>query len=81
MILCWLDHIPLLGALFETSSAVATVGLSLGYTPELSALSHLVLILLMYIGRVGGLTLMYGVVEQDTLTGAVRLPLENVTVG
>ncbi len=81
MLLCWLDHIPLLGALFETSSAVATVGLSLGYTPELSALSHLILILLMYIGRVGGLTLMYGVVEQDALTGAVQLPLENITVG
>jgi len=81
MVICCVDRIPLLGALFETSSAVATVGLTLGYTPGLSAVSHIVLIVLMYVGRVGGLTLMYGVVEQDTLTGAVRLPMENVTVG
>lgn len=81
ILLCFLDRIPLLGALFETASAVATVGLSLGYTPELSALSHIILILLMYIGRVGGLTLIYGVVAQDDLTGTVQLPLENVTVG
>lgn len=81
MVICCVDRIPLLAALFESSSAVATVGLSLGYTPGLSVLSHLVLIVLMYVGRVGGLTLMYGVVEQDAMMGAVRLPLENVTVG
>lgn len=80
-VICCVDRIPLLGALFETSSAVATVGLSLGYTPGLSALSHVILIVLMYIGRVGGLTLMYGVVEQDAMMGAVQLPMESVTVG
>ena len=40
-------------ALFEVVSAIATVGLSLGVTAELSAASHIILILLMYIGRVG----------------------------
>lgn len=81
MLICCVDHVPLLGALFESSSAVATVGLSLGYTPGLSAISHIILILLMYIGRVGGLTLMYAVVEQDAMMGAVKLPMETVTVG
>lgn len=81
ILICCVDHIPLAGALFETSSAVATVGLSLGYTPGLSLVSHLILIVLMYVGRVGGLTLMYAVVEQDTMMGAVQLPLEHVTVG
>ncbi len=81
ILICCIDHIPLAGALFETSSAVATVGLSLGYTPGLSLASHLILIVLMYVGRVGGLTLMYAVVEQDAMMGAVQLPLEHVTVG
>lgn len=75
------DGIPLMGAMFEAASAVATVGLSLGYTPGLSAVSRVLLICLMYFGRVGGLTLMYAVVEQDRLGGAVRLPEETVAVG
>lgn len=75
------DGIPLMGAMFEAASAVATVGLSLGYTPGLSAFSRALLICLMYFGRVGGLTLMYAVVEQDRLGGAVRLPEETVAVG
>ena len=45
--------------LFETASAVGTVGLSLGITPELNLLSRVVLILLMFFGRVGGLTLIF----------------------
>ena len=75
------DGIPLMGAMFEAASAVATVGLSLGYTPGLSAVSRVLLIFRMYFGRVGGLTLMYAVVEQDRLGGAVRLPEETVAVG
>lgn len=47
----------MLTCLFETASAVGTVGLSLGITPELNQLSRGVLILLMFFGRVGGLTL------------------------
>ena len=53
------DRVPLTAALFETASAIGTVGLSLGVTPTLGAASRLVLIALMYFGRVGGLTLIY----------------------
>lgn len=53
---CAIDPIPLKAALFEVSSAIATVGLTLGATPGLSAASHVILILLMYAGRIGGLT-------------------------
>ncbi len=81
LLICLADGIPLMGAMFEAASAAATVGLSLGYTPALSAVSHVLLIALMYFGRVGGLTLMYAVVEQDRLGSAVRLPEETVAVG
>lgn len=53
---CAVDPISLKAALFEVSSAIATVGLTLGMTPSLSAASHVILILLMYAGRIGGLT-------------------------
>ena len=79
-LICCIDGIPLMGALFESSSAVATVGLSLGYTAGLSAASRLILIFLMYFGRVGGLTVIYAVTVRGT--GKVsQFPQERLTVG
>lgn len=54
--LCALDPITLKQAMFEVNSAIATVGLSMGVTATLSAASRMILILLMYAGRIGGLT-------------------------
>ena len=45
--------------LFETVSAIGTVGLSMSLTPTLSAASRIILIVLMYMGRVGVLTLSF----------------------
>ena len=78
--ICCIDGVELMPALFEAASAVATVGLSLGITSQLSTISHLLLILLMFFGRVGGLTLIYAVSTGDVPTGA-RLPMGRVTVG
>ena len=78
--ICCIDGVALMPALFEAASAVATVGLSLGITAQLSTLSHLLLILLMFFGRVGGLTLIYAVATGDGPTGA-KLPMGRVTVG
>ncbi len=75
-----LDAQPLMTALFEAASAVATVGLSLGATPTLSAASRWILIFLMYLGRVGGLTLIYAVFP-GIQPGEGTLPQEKVTVG
>ena len=55
------EGLPLLNCLYEAASAVGTVGLTLGITPELHVFSQVVLIILMYLGRVGGLTLLYAV--------------------
>ena len=75
-----LENLPLLTCLYETASAVGTVGLTLGITPELGNASHLILILLMYIGRVGGLTLIFSTVSANK-GNTSRLPLEKLTVG
>lgn len=75
-----LDGVPLLYALFESGSAVATVGLSVGLTPGLSAPSHLILIFLMYLGRVGGLTLLYALADPNEAQPA-RRPQERITIG
>ena len=61
-----IEHLPLLDCLFETASAVGTVGLTLGITPTLGIPSQLILILLMFFGRVGGLTLIYAAISVKT---------------
>lgn len=71
---------PLSACLFETASAVGTVGLSLGLTPTLGLLSQGILIALMFIGRVGGLTLIYAALSGFSKAGS-RLPQERITVG
>lgn len=78
--ICSIDKIPLLSALFETASAIGTVGLSLGVTPQLSMASHFILILLMFFGRVGGLTLIFAMTSK-LAPSVSRMPKENITVG
>lgn len=74
------EGLPLLDCLYEAASAVGTVGLTLGITPELHVFSQVVLIILMYLGRVGGLTLIYAVFSGRN-KGNAKLPLEKITVG
>jgi len=73
------EGLPLLTCLFETASAIGTVGLSLGVTPTLGAVSRWILILLMYCGRVGGLTLVFAAVSSKHASSI--LPMEKITVG
>lgn len=80
MIISTVEGLPLLTCLFETASAIGTVGLTLGITPQLSLLSRCVLMFLMYFGRVGGLTLIYAALPQRRMRNQ-RLPLENVSIG
>lgn len=66
--------------LFETASAIGTVGLSLGATPELGNVSRCVLVGLMFFGRVGGLTLIFAAMSGTRRTVA-KLPTEKIMVG
>ncbi|MBR5110070.1 MAG: Trk family potassium uptake protein [Clostridia bacterium] len=74
------EGLPLLTCLFETGSAIGTVGVTLGITSRLGLLSRGLLVVLMFMGRVGGLTLIYA--AQAARPGTQRaLPLEKITVG
>lgn len=81
LVISRVEGIGLLECLFETSSAVATVGLTLGLTPRLGLLSRMILIFLMYIGRVGGLTLIFAALSGRRRGNTARLPQEKMTVG
>ena len=74
------EGIPVISCLFETASAIGTVGLTLGLTPGLGTLSRLILIALMFFGRVGGLTLIFAALSGTRKTMS-RLPQEKITVG
>ena len=75
-----LEGLPMYQCLFETASAIGTVGLTLGVTPGLGAASRLILIGLMFFGRVGGLTLIFAALSGAKKTGS-KLPQEKITVG
>ena len=80
MVISGIEDIPLLTALFETASAIGTVGLSLGVTPQLGLVSHMILVCLMFFGRVGGLTLVFAALSERR-TVASKYPQEKITVG
>jgi len=75
-----IDEVSVSKSIFETASAIGTVGLSLGITPQLSTISHIILGLLMFTGRVGGLTILVAFAKAYPNT-ASQMPLENITVG
>jgi len=70
----------LISLLFETASAFGTVGLSANLTPNLSSLGKLLIISLMYIGRIGPLTLALSV-RAPAKRGNVRYPSTRILVG
>ncbi len=74
------EKLPLLTCLFETGSAVGTVGLTLGITSTLCLASRILLMLLMFFGRVGALTLIYAAVPSADSSHS-RLPLDKISVG
>jgi trk system potassium uptake protein len=68
--------------LFETSSALGTVGVTTGLTPYLSAAGKIILILCMYIGRIGPLTLVVSVTRRtDPASERIHYPNEDVLIG
>lgn len=80
MIISSVEGLPLIACLYETASAIGTVGLSLGITPSLGTLSKIILMLLMFFGRVGGLTLIYAALGTNKRPVS-KLPVDVITVG
>lgn len=71
--------IPLFGLFFECVSALGTVGSTLNVTPHLSGLGKLLISSLMFIGRVGIITLMMGIVKQKKYT-KYQYPSDNIFI-
>jgi trk system potassium uptake protein TrkH len=71
---------PFLDLTFEVFSAFGTVGLSTGVTPYLSTTGKLLLIITMYAGRIGPLTLLYALTRKFKPSG-IRYPEEKILIG
>lgn len=83
MLICHIEainNIRLSSAQFEVISAACTVGVTMGITPHLSALSHVILIILMYGGRIGGFSLML-VFGELNKKPPLKRPKEKVLIG
>lgn len=74
------DHATMIDCMLETSSAIGTVGLSIGLTEKLSPLSQGLLMFLMYFGRVGALTMIYALHSRKSAARR-RLPEGKITIG
>lgn len=72
-------EVSLLALTFECVSALSTVGSSLNLTPQLCDASKLLVSLLMFIGRVGLITLMLGIIKQKKNT-KYRYPSDNIII-
>ncbi|GAB6280526.1 MAG: TrkH family potassium uptake protein [Thermovirga sp.] len=75
-----IEPFPFSSLLFEAASALGTVGLSLGITSAMSDAGKIVLILLMFWGRVGIVTFLYGLMKRET-KGRVSYPDAEITIG
>lgn len=67
-VLLLVEDQPFIYLLFETISALGTVGVSANLTPELSSISHVVLMILMYVGRIGPITILLSLTRKGKVT-------------
>lgn len=74
------DNVTFLTALFEVTSAFGTVGLSLGPTSELSAFGKLLLMFVMFAGRVGHITVILAL-SQRSKPWRYTYPEEEIAIG
>ena len=80
--MCAIEGINFDVALFESISAIATVGLSLSLTPILGTISKIVLCILMFAGRVGALTITLAISGKDgSIVQEIEYPDSKIVVG
>ncbi len=80
MLICHIEGLDLSTTLFEVISGACTVGVTMGITPALGTASHILLILLMFSGRIGGFSLMLVFGELDKKPPLKR-PKEKILIG
>lgn len=80
LFLCNFETAPIIDIMFECFSALSTVGMSAGLTGQLNTISRVVIILLMYVGRVGSLTFAMSFTDKKKIAH-VKLPMEKINIG
>ena len=80
VILCGIQELPMEDVLLEVFSAIGTVGMSAGITRELNVVSRIIVILLMYCGRIGSMTFALSFTERKKVA-PVQLPAEKIIIG
>lgn len=78
--ICAIDGLPVKDVMFEVFSAIGTVGLTLGITPHLTTIPRLIIIMLMFIGRVGCITLLLAFGGRRASKPS-QWPVEKITIG
>lgn len=80
VILTRTETFPFIAILFEVCSAFGTTGLSMGITPELSTIGKIIIMILMFIGRIGILTFLYLLGTKEKKDN-IHYPKERVIIG
>lgn len=80
MLICSVEHVPMMDALLESFSAISTAGMSIGITRNLHVVSQVVLIFMMFCGRVGSLSFALSFAERKR-QAPVRQPEEKISIG
>lgn len=75
------QELPIKDIAFEVLSAIGTVGMSTGVTRELNSVSRVVILLLMYSGRVGNLTLAMAILSRISKKTTFRNAEEKIIIG
>ena len=74
------NALPMEDILFEVFSAIGTAGMSTGITRQLNTIGRIVIILLMYCGRIGSMTFALSFIYRPQ-KAQITLPVEKVTIG
>lgn len=80
ILLCAFQNLPTEDILLEVFSAIGTVGMSSGITRDLTSVSRVIIILLMYCGRIGSMTFALSFTERKKVA-PVQLPAEKIIIG
>ena len=80
VILCGLQNFNGMDVLVEVFSAISTVGMTAGLTTQLNTGSRLIIILLMYLGRVGSLSFAMSFTDKKKIAHVMQ-PVEKINIG
>ncbi len=75
------DNFPFVQTLFEVVSAFNTVGLSMGITSQLSNFAKVIMIIMMYLGRIGPISFVVALAKKEKEEVRIDYPEENIVVG